>query len=208
MTCMAQFTVVVSDIVIPVEAVVVKVVKVVQKVAKVVRKVHGEGGEGGDGGGGGDVSSVVTFRELWTYVPRRVSGDEEDRREAVFPRLLAMTAARWLVCVAAIAALNRFIGCGLALRVRTHVSGVLDSLKVVSIGGGCSGGGCAGGSCSGGGCSGGGCSVGGCSGGGGVGTVTVAAATPVYGIAGGASLLLSSLRLALLARSRLLLPEW
>ena len=45
------------------------------------------------------------------------------------------------------------------------------------------------------------------------GTVAVIAATPDVGVAGGghlsaASLLLSSLRLALLARSRLLLPEW
>ena len=97
-----------------------------------------------------------------------------------------MTAARWLVRVAAIAALNRFNGCGLALSVRSRVTGVLDLL--VSIGGGSSGG---------------------------VGKDTVAdiAATPVVGVAGGghifsASLLLSSLRLALLARSRLLLPEW
>jgi len=46
------------------------------------------------------------------------------------------------------------------------------------------------------------------SGGGGKGTVAMVAAMPVVGIAGGTSLLLSSLRLALLARSRLLLPEW
>ena len=45
-------------------------------------------------------------------------------------------------------------------------------------------------------------------GGGGEGEIAVVSATPVVGVAGGASLLLSSLRLALLARSRLLLPEW
>jgi len=49
---------------------------------------------------------------------------------------------------------------------------------------------------------------GGGGGGGGEGIVAVVPAKPVVGIAGGTSLLLSSLRLALLARSRLLLPEW
>jgi len=49
---------------------------------------------------------------------------------------------------------------------------------------------------------------GGGGGGGGEGEIAVVSATPVVGVAGGASLLLSSLRLALLARSRLLLPEW
>jgi len=40
------------------------------------------------------------------------------------------------------------------------------------------------------------------------GIVAVVAATPVVGVSGGDSLLLSSLRLILLARSRLLLLEW
>jgi len=57
------------------------------------------------------------------------------------------------------------------------------------------------------------CSGGGGGGGEGIGIAAVIAATPVVGVAGGAcpssaSLLLSSLRLVLLARSRLLLPEW
>ena len=86
-------------------------------------------------------------------------------------------------------ALTRFIGSGLALRVRARSqgTGVLDSLKGVSFGGGSSGGG-------------------------GEGTVPIVAAAPEVGVAGGgrlssASLLLLSLGLALLARSRLLLPE-
>ena len=86
------------------------------------------------------------------------------------------------------AALNRFKGRGLALRVRawSRAAGVLDSLKAVSVGGGASGGD-------------------------GEGAVAIVAAMPVGGVAGGElpslASLLSFRRLALLSRSRLLLPE-
>ena len=103
-----------------------------------------------------------------------------------------MTVALWLARVAVMAALTLFIGRGLALSVRARVAGVLVSLKaLIGDGGSIAGGGRAGGE----------------------GTVAVVTATPDVGVAGcarfsSASLLLSSLRLALLARSRLLLPEW
>jgi len=99
-----------------------------------------------------------------------------------------MTAALWLARVAVIAAFTRFIGRGLALSVRARSrAGTFEAVPV----------------------------MGAASGGEGDGAVAIAviAATPFVCVAGGkqlspASLLLSSLRLALLARSRLLLPEW
>ena len=157
-------------------------------------------GEGGDGGGKGDVLSVVMFRLFRASASRSVSGasssaspwGERDRR-ADCPRLLAMSAALLLARVAVMAALTRFIGRGLALRVRSRpcaagMSCWLESLWavwVVSIGPDSPGGE-------------------------GEGASAVNAVTPGVGVAGGkppASLLLSSLRLALLARSLLLLPE-
>ena len=140
------------------------------------------------------------LRELEPSVHRRDSGASSSsggvvdlRAAADCPRLLAKTDALWLARVAVMAAFTRFRGRGLALSVRARSRAVEAPCRMGSrmavLGGG------------------------GASGGDGAGAVTVIAATPVVGVAGGeqlspASLLLSSLCLALLARSRLLLPEW
>jgi hypothetical protein len=114
------------------------------------------------------------------------SGDDSSdavRRFAAVPLLLARTAARWLARVAVIAALALFRACGRALYAWARA---VDGGGAGSVG----------------------CGI---SGGGGEGIVAVVAAMPDVGVAGGGRLpaasLLSSLRLALLARSRLLLPE-
>jgi len=112
------------------------------------------------------------------------------------PLLFARRDARWLTRAAVRAALPRFVGRGLALSTRARGAGASGT----GTGTGSSGGGVS------------------CGGGGGAGdevdgavVVATIAATPVVGVAGGEhpspASLLSSLRLALLARSRLLLPE-
>jgi len=126
------------------------------------------------------------FKVFGTSAPRSVSGEAERCAIVVAcPLFLAMTAALWLARVAVRAAFTRFIGRGLALSICPWP--FLEKGKGVSVGGSASG----------------------------VeneGTVAVIAATPGVGSAGGGplssfSLLLSSRRLALLALSRLLLPE-
>ena len=114
------------------------------------------------------------------------------------PLLFARRDARWLTRAAVRAALPRFVGRGLALSTRARGAGASGT----GTGTGSSGGGV---SCGGGGGGGAGDEVDGAV------VVATIAATPVVGVAGGEhpspASLLSSLRLALLARSRLLLPE-
>ena len=114
------------------------------------------------------------------------------------PLLFARRDARWLTRAAVRAALPRFVGRGLALSTRARGAGASGT----GTGTGSSGGGV---SCGGGGGGGAGDEVDGAV------VVATIAATPVVGVAGGEHLspasILSTLRLALLARSRLLLPE-
>jgi len=136
----------------------------------------------------------VMFKENSPSPSRRASGgslslasvslgEETDWREV--PLLLARRDARWLARVAVRAALERFVGRGLALNTRAQRLGISGRMRAGSSGR---------------------------AGGDGVGAVAIVDPTPIVGGAGGELLspasLLSSLRLALLARSRLLLPEW
>ena len=156
---------------------------------------EGEGGEGEGGEGEGDEvvgvdgeggELIVMLKASSSQGSLSFSGvvsSEVVRRFAAVPLLLARTAARWLARVAVIAAFALFRACGRALYAWART---VDGGGAGSVG----------------------CGV---SGGGGEGNVAAVAAMPGVGVAGGGRLpaasLLSSLRLALLARSRLLLPE-
>ena len=144
---------------------------------------------------------MVMFKEDSPSPSRKASGGslslivgDADWRDV--PLLFARRDARWLTRAAVRAALPRFVGRGLALSTRARGAGASGT------GTGSSGGGV---SCGGGGGGGAGDEVDGAV------VVATIAATPVVGVAGGEhpspASLLSSLRLALLARSRLLLPE-
>jgi hypothetical protein len=162
---------------------------------------EGEGveGEGGEGGGGGDVAPMVMLKEDPPSPSRKASGGSSPRSLLVgdwlgvlVPLLLARRVARLLARVAVRAALARFVGRGLALSTRAK------RVVVSGTGGG-------------GGDGGGGTGSGGGTGDEAASAVATIAATPVAGVAWGEHLspasILSTLRLALLARSRLLLPE-
>ena len=161
----------------------------------------GDGGEGGDGGGGDEDQSLVMFREDSLSGSRRASGGSrkavlsfsawfgEDVEWCTVSRLLARTAARLLARVAMKVAFACLVGkCrGRALSVLAREGVVVRRGVTVMVEGGVS-------RC-------------------GDGDMAAAVATaPKAGSAGGghvfpAALLLSSRRLILLARSRLLFPE-
>ena len=136
---------------------------------------------------------MVMFKEDSPSPSRRASGGslslvvgDADADWRKVPLLFARRDARWLARAAVRAALARFVGRGLALSMRVRHAGVSGRSGTGSGGGT-------------------GDEV--------AGAVAIIAAAPVVGGARGEhlspfSLLLSSLRLTLLARSRLLLPEW
>jgi len=157
---------------------------------------EGGEGEGGEGGGGGDVSPIVMLKEVPPSSSRKAPRGSSPRSLLIgdardVPLLFARRVARLLAHAAVRAALAPFVGRGLALSTRAWPIGVSVRTGTGSDGGGTGSGGGTGDEAA--------------------GAVATIAAMPVVGVVWGKHLspasILSTLRLALLARSRLLLPE-